>query len=271
MSAPQAIMAGKKILLTGATGGIGRQVALKLAAEGAELSLVCYDTAKLHALSDEVVIHGGKAHIIVADFNHAHAAQGVADAALAKMYRVDMLINAAGILDFVLFQQQSAERIAQMVQVNLTVPMQLTRALLPAFISRNSGQIVNIGSIFGSIGFPHYTSYSATKFAMRGFSQALRRELTGRDIAVTYIAPRAVKTPLNDAAANAMHQATNTALDEPEFVAEKIIEAIKRGNRDTYIGQPESFFAWLNGFLPSLVSLGLKKQTAIAQAFASKR
>ena len=270
MKSQQTTMQGKRILLTGATGGIGRQLALKLAEEGAELSLVCFDTTKLHALADEVVIRGGKAHIIVADFNHAHVAQGVVDAALAKMQRVDVLINNAGILDFVLFHQQSAERIAQMVQINLTVPMQLTRALLPAFLARNSGQIVNIGSIFGSIGFPHYASYSATKFAMRGFSQALRRELVGSDIAVTYIAPRAVKTPLNDAAANAMHLATKTSLDEPEFVAEKIIVAIKRGNRDHYIGQPESFFAWLNGFLPSFVSLGLKKQTVIAQQYATK-
>lgn len=264
-------LTGKRILLTGATGGIGRHLALKLAAEGAQLALVCYDANKLNTLADEITAQGGSACIIVADFNHTHAAQGVADAALIKMHGVDMLINNAGILDFVLFEQQSPERIAQMVQVNLTIPMQLTRALLPAFVTRNSGQIVNIGSIFGSIGFPHYASYSATKFAMRGFSQALRRELINHDIAVTYVAPRAVKTPLNDAVANEMLRATNTHLDDPEEVAEKIIAAIKRGNCDRYIGQPESFFAWLNGFLPGLVSLGLHKKTAIAQVYASKR
>ncbi|PKO25132.1 MAG: short chain dehydrogenase [Betaproteobacteria bacterium HGW-Betaproteobacteria-8] len=263
-------LAGKRVLLTGATGGIGRHLALKLAAEGAELALVCYDAQKLKALADVISSRGGKVSVIVADFNHAHAAQGVAEAALLKMHGVDMLINNAGILDFVLFAQQSPERIAQMIQVNLTVPMQLIRALLPDFIARNSGQIVNIGSIFGSIGFPHYASYSATKFAMRGFSQALRRELAGNDIAVTYVAPRAVKTPINDAVATEMFKATGTNLDEPEFVAEKILQAIKRGNHDCYIGQPESFFAWLNGFLPSLVSLGLKKQTAIAQTYATR-
>ncbi|CAG0979947.1 3-oxoacyl-[acyl-carrier-protein] reductase FabG [Methylophilaceae bacterium] len=263
-------LAGKRILLTGATGGIGRHLALKLAAQGARLALVCHDGRRLNALADEIAAQGGSACMIVADFSHAHAAQGVADSALLKLQGVDMLINNAGILDFVLFAQQSPERIAQMVQVNLTVPMQLTRALLPGFIARNSGQIVNIGSIFGSIGFPHYASYSATKFAMRGFSQALRRELVSHDVAVTYIAPRAVRTPLNDAAANEMLKATNTALDEPEPVAEKIIQAIRRGNHDCYIGQPESFFAWLNGFLPGLVSLGLKKQTAIAQPYAAR-
>jgi short-subunit dehydrogenase len=263
-------LAGKRVLLTGATGGIGRHLALKLAAQGAELALVCFDAHKLNALADVIAARGGKVSVIVADFNHAHAAQGVADAARVKMGGIDVLVNNAGILDFVQFAEQSPERIAQMVQVNLTVPLQLTRALLPDFIARNGGQIVNIGSIFGSIGFPHYASYSATKFAMRGFSQALRRELAGHDIAVTYVAPRAVKTPINDAIATEMLKATGTHLDEPELVAEKILQAMLRGNGDSYIGQPESLFAWLNGFLPSLVSMGLKKQTEIARSYASR-
>ena len=265
------LLKGKKILLTGATGGIGRQLALQLAAEGAELALVCFDAEKLQALAAEIGTQGGKAAVIVADFTHAHAVEGVAEAAMIKMRGVDILINNAGILDFIMFAEQEPKRIAQMVQVNLTVPMQLTRALLPGFMALNSGQIVNIGSMFGSIGFPHHACYSATKFGMRGFSQALRRELAGRDIAVTYVAPRAVKTPLNDLATAAMQKATGTNVDEPEAVAEKIIAAIKRGNGDVYIGQPESFFAWLNGFLPALVSMGLKKKTAIAARYASRK
>ncbi|MEY3747391.1 MAG: hypothetical protein RL194_850 [Pseudomonadota bacterium] len=265
------LLKGKKILLTGATGGIGRQLALQLAAEGAELALVCFDAEKLQALAAEIGTQGGKAAVIVADFTHAHAVEGVAEAAMIKLRGVDILINNAGILDFIMFAEQEPKRIAQMVQINLTVPMQLTRALLPGFMALNSGQIVNIGSMFGSIGFPHHACYSATKFGMRGFSQALRRELAGRDIAVTYVAPRAVKTPLNDLATAAMQKATGTNVDAPEAVAEKIIAAIKRGNGDVYIGQPESFFAWLNGFLPALVSMGLKKKTAIAARYASRK
>lgn len=262
--------AGRRILLTGATGGIGRELALKLAARGAELALVCFDAQKLNALADEINARGGKADIIVADFNHAHAAQGVADAARLKMGDIDVLINNAGILDFVQFSEQNPDRIAQMIRINLTVPLQLTRALLPDFIARGSGQIVNIGSIFGSIGFPHYASYSATKFALRGFSQALRRELAGHAVAVTYIAPRGVRTAINSDAANAVFRATGTRLDTPEYVADKIVQAMIRGSGDCYIGQPESFFAWLNGLLPQLVSFGLKKQTALARAHVGR-
>ena len=85
------------------------------------------------------------------------------------------------------------------------------------------------------------------------------------------MAPRAVKTPINDALATEMQKATGTTLDEPAVVATRIIAAIRRGNHEAYIGQPESFFVWLNGLLPSLVSLGLKKQTQIAAEYAAKR
>ena len=262
---------GKRILMTGATGGIGHHLALLLAAEGAELALVDIDAQRLKAVSQAIAAAGGKALEIVADFNHAHAAQGAADAALLHMGGVDMLINNAGVMDFIAFEQQSPERIAQMVQINLTVPMQLARAVLPNMLQRGSGQIVNIGSIFGSLGFPHYASYCATKFAMRGFSQALRRELADTAIKITYIAPRAVKTPLNDEATRQMLAAANIAMDEPEVVATKILAAILAQREEVYIGQPESFFAWLNGVLPGVVNQGLRKQARLARPFALRK
>lgn len=262
---------GKRVLLTGATGGIGRQLALQLAQKGAQLALVCFDAERLQALSDEIAALGGTAVEIVADFSHDHAAKGVADSAMQRLGGIDILINNAGILDFVPFQNQSPERIAQMVQINVTTPMQLTRTLLPGFLARNNGHIVNIGSAFGAIGFPHYASYSATKFAMRGFSQALRRELVDSGVKVTYVAPRAVRTALNDAAAQRMMEDGNIAMDEPEIVAARIVQAIEREQRECHIGRPESFFAWLNGFLPALVDMGLKKQTRFARPYAERK
>jgi short-subunit dehydrogenase len=261
---------GKRILMTGATGGIGHHLALLLAAEGAELALVDVDAQRLKTFSHAVAAQGAKAVQIVADFNHHHAVQGVVDAAMQQLGGIDMLINNAGVMDFIAFELQQPERIAQMVQINLTVPMQLTRAVLPGMQARNSGQIVNIGSIFGSLGFPHYASYCATKFAMRGFSQALRRELADTALKVTYIAPRAVKTPLNDEATRQMLAAANIAMDEPQVVAGKILAAILAQRDEVYIGQPESFFAWLNGLLPAIVSRGLRKQTRLARPYAQR-
>ncbi|MGZ8251307.1 MAG: SDR family oxidoreductase [Methylophilaceae bacterium] len=264
-------LSGKNILLTGATGGIGRYVALQLVAKGAILALVGSNADSLQALSGEIAQAGGESVEIVANLEHAHAAQGIVDAAVQHLGSIDILINNAGVMDFILFEEQSPERIAQMVQINVTAPIQLTRAVLPGLIARNSGHIVNIGSTFGSIGFPHYASYCATKFAMRGFSQALRRELVDSNIKVTYVAPRAVKTPLNDDATTRMLVDGKIAMDDPQEVATKIVRAIELNKQEHYIGQPEAFFAWLNSFLPKAVNIGLKKQSSFARPYAARK
>jgi len=270
---------GKRIILTGAAGGIGQPLALALSNKGAKLALVDRDQSTITSLCEKIAKTGGlggtgdTAIALVTDFQVTDAApnptQMIIDKAIIGLGGIDLLINAAGILDFTLFADQNIARIAQMMYINATVPMLLARALLPHLLAKNSGQIVNIGSIFGSIGFPHYAAYSASKFAVHGFSQALRRELTDSNITVTYIAPRAIKTPMNDEAA-AMLAATNTAMDEPQVVVAQIIKAIEAEKQEHYIGQPESFFAWLNGFLPGLVSNGLKKPTRIARQFLNK-
>jgi short-subunit dehydrogenase len=266
---------GKRILLTGAAGGIGQPLAFALSKKGAKLALVDRDQARINALCDKINQLGGTSVAIVNDFQITDAmpnpAQAVVDIAASQLGGIDILINGAGIIDFTLFSEQDAMRIAQMMHINATVPIQLTRALLPRLLAQNGGQIVNVGSIFGSIGFPHYVTYSASKFALRGFSQALRRELVDTDISVTYIAPRAIRTPMNDQASSKMLAATKTAMDDPHLVVAEIIKAIEADKHEYYIGQPESFFAWLNGYLPSLVNIGLKKQARIARQFITSK
>jgi short-subunit dehydrogenase len=266
---------GKNIILTGAAGGIGRPLAFALSKKGARLALVDRDQERINTICANINQLGGVAVAIVTDFQVSELSQNptqmVVDEAVRLLGRVDVLINAAGILDFTLFEQQDATRIQQMMHINAVVPMQLTHALLPQLFKQNSGQVVNIGSIFGSIGFPHYATYSASKFALRGFSQALRRELIYNNISVTYIAPRAINTPMNSEVVSKMLAATKTTMDEPSAVVEEIIKAIELEKQEYYIGQPESFFAWLNGFLPKVVSLGLKNPTKIARQFITTR
>ena len=261
----------KCILLTGATGGIGKHLALMLARKGANMILVGRDGGKLAALSQQIQDKGGKAKTIVADLEVEGSVQQVAQQALQLFNGVDILINNAAILDFIQFEDQSPERIAQMVHTNVTAPLLLTNALLPHFKASNQGQLVMIGSILGSLGFPHYATYCATKFAIHGFSQALRRELVETNIGVTYIAPRGINTPMNDATTLAMLAKTGGNIDEPEKVAAIIVKAIEQEKQEVFIGQPESFFAWLNGLLPSVVNIGLKKQAKLARAFVSKK
>ncbi len=257
----------KRILLTGSTGGIGRHIALILASKGANLALVGRDAAKLGVLIKEISAVGGNAIPIIADFEIPNIAQNVVLQVTKALGGIDVLINNAAILDFIRLEDQSDERIEQMIHTNVTAPIQLARAVLPSFKASNQGQFVMIGSILGSLGFPHYATYCASKFAIHGFSQALRRELIDTKIGVTYIAPRGVKTTMNDAATVAMMEKTGSHLDTPEKVAAIVVKALENEKQEVFIGQPESFFAWLNGVLPTAVNIGLRKKTRLAKRY----
>lgn len=261
----------KCILLTGATGGIGKQLALMLARKGANMVLVGRDRDKLLTLAQQIHNKGGNAKTIVTDLGMAGAIESLTQQALTLFGGIDILINNAGILDFIQFEDQSPSRIAQMIHTNVTAPIQLANALLPHFKAKNQGQFVMVGSILGSLGFPHYATYCATKFAVHGFSQALRRELVDTNIGVTYIAPRGVNTTMNDASTLAMIAKSGGNIDEPDKVARIIVNAIEGQKQEVFIGQPESFFAWLNGVLPRAVNLGLRKQAKLAREFVEKK
>jgi len=261
----------KRILLTGATGGIGKHIALLLAHKGANLALVGRDTNKLQELANEINNKGGNAKTLIADFELAGTAEQVAREAHQKLGGIDILINNAAILDFIQFEDQSPQRIAQMIQTNVTAPIQLAHAVLPIFKTAGQGHFVMIGSILGSLGFPYYASYCASKFAVHGFSQALRRELVDTNIGVSYIAPRGVNTSMNDATTLAMLAKTGGNLDEPEKVAAIVVKALEQEKQEVFIGQPETFFAWLNGVAPKIVNVGLKKQARLAKEFAIRK
>ena len=164
-------MKGKRIILTGAAGGIGAHLARLLSAEGARL---CLTDINEQALQDVRQVPGLGEKII--------------DEALQELGGIDVLVNAAGINPFGVFARQDPELIRKTLEINTLAPMLLARAVLPSMLEQNKGQIVNIGSTFGSIGFAWFSAYSASKYALRGFSQALRRELAETGIKVTYIA-----------------------------------------------------------------------------------
>lgn len=255
------------VVLTGSTGGLGTTLALALATQGAVVGLVGRDPVKLHALQKRIAAQGGKSHIVVADLSQPNMAGQILKQSLREMGHVDLLINNAGVIEFTEFVQQSEVNIDNMVHTNVTSTLLLSRAFVEYFQQRGRGHLAFVGSIFGSLGFPHFATYCASKFAVHGFSQALRRELVGTNIGITYIAPRAIATPMNDTRTNAMWQAAGQAVDDPQQVTDKIVRALQKDQQELFIGQPQSFFAWLNGLAPRLVNVGLKQQTALAKKF----
>lgn len=254
-----------RIILTGAAGGIGSQLAMQLSGKGAKLVLVEVNEAKLNSLVAEIVERGGAATPVLLDPSNPPGQEAVVETAIHALGGIDILINNAGLLSFCELANQSQDGIERMIQANITGPILLTRAVLPHFIRQNSGKIVNVGSTFGSIGFGYFSVYSATKFAIRGFSEALRRELDHTKIGVCYVAPRATRTSLNTSAVVRLNERTGVAMDNPGDVATLIVEAIERDRKDCYIGWPEKFFARLNGLLPRIVDSALRKNNAVAR------
>jgi short-subunit dehydrogenase len=260
-------MHDKRIILTGAGGGIGSQLVALLAAAGARLVLVDLNPAALQLLQQT---HGTEqVHTVVADITRSEERTRVVNETRQRYGGIDILINAAGINPFGVFSEQDEALVQKTLEINLLAPMLLARAVLPAMLAQGSGQIVNIGSTFGSIGFAWFAAYSASKFALRGFSQALRRELEDSGVTVTYVAPRAVKTAINSPQVYDMAKVVKMNMDEPAVVAGRIMLAIRRRSKECYIGFPESLFARINALLPGLVDRALRGQNRAARAFAA--
>lgn len=259
---------GRRIVLTGASGGIGAAAAVALAARGAQLIVSGRDGARLEDLAGRIRSSGGRAAAIVADLSTAEGAQELIARAQAGGERIDVLVNCAGTSHFGSFESTPPEVLERLLQSNVLAPMRLAQQVLPAMRRQGQGLIVNVGSIFGSIGFPCFAGYSTTKFALRGFSEALRRELKGTGIDVLYFAPRYTRTAINTDAVQRMAQAVRMPQDEPVQVARSLVDAIERGQRERFLGASERFFVRLNSLFPRLVDGPLARQAAQMRPFA---
>ena len=255
----------KKVLLTGATGGIGRAMAAVLDGQGAQLLLVGRDQEKLAALQAAMP---GKHSVIIADINTEAGRRHILDC--CRQREPDIFINAAGVLGFQLYPSQDLGEIERMVMTNLLAPMLLTRLLIPLLAERPEAAIVHVGSIFGSIGHPGFTAYCASKFGLRGFTEALQRELHDSAIQVSYLAPRATSTELNSESVNALNEALGNTTDSPQRVAEELLLLFGKRSRQRYLGWPENFFVRLNGLFPGLVHNALVKKLPLIRHHAGQ-
>jgi short-subunit dehydrogenase len=243
---------GKHVVITGGAGGLGSRISALMKKKGAHLTIV--DRAK------ELPF---EADLVTGDLSTQEGIAAIGEQ-LADL-EPDILVNLAGIQYFGPLEQQPSDSIQLTYMINLVAPVMLTQAVLPSMRKRGKGQIVNIGSIFGSINFAHFATYSSAKAGLKGFSEAIRRELQSTGVGVTYIAPRAVKTPLNSNTVMRFAELTRMAMDDPDYVANRIVKSIIAGKKDVYFGFPESFFVRLNAVLPRLVDGSLVANDKIAR------
>lgn len=255
-------LAGKRVLLTGASGGIGRAIARRLASEGASVLLVARRPEELLLLSQQLP---GSHSCFSADLTSATDLQALVGFVQATG-GIDMLINNAGASQFALAAEQDY---ATQIALNLLAPMQLCQQLLPMLQQRPAATIVNIGSAFGSIGYPGFSGYCASKFGLRGFTEALKRELSLTKIRVLYFAPRATQTAINSQAVVAMNQELGNAMDTPDAVAAQLLAQLQQGQSRRFVGWPEKLFVRLNGVLPELVDKAIRSKLAVILKYAT--
>ena len=253
---------GHRLVLTGASGGLGQAFAMALAKHSSAMVLVGRDQARLDALHKTIAASHPALVVrtVTGDLTEDSVRQRVLEAARALPGGIDLLINAAGINDFRDFEQQAGATIERLLTVNLLLPIQLTQLLLPLLKTAPRAQVINIGSIFGYLGYPGFAVYCATKFGLRGFSQALRRELSDTRVAVRYFAPRAVRTPLTTPAISAMNRELRTAEDAPDAVARALMEFIATERWERKLGIPERIYVFLNHLLPAINDKAIRGQ-----------
>lgn len=188
---------GKVAVVTGASSGIGEATAKSLSEEGADVVLAARREEELRELADQIETEGGDTLVVPTDVTDEADIQELVDRAVEEFDRLDILVNNAGVMLLEEVEDADPDNFQQMVDVNLSGLMKLTRAALPIMQDQGSGHVVNISSVAGRKSFPGSSAYSATKFGVNGFSEGLRQEVTGEDdIRITLIEPGFVDTEL---------------------------------------------------------------------------
>lgn len=231
---------GKVVLITGASSGFGEEAARLFAKEGCKVVLAARRLEKLQQLAAEIQSEGGEAIAIPVDVNQKAEIEVMVQTALDLYERIDILFNNAGFGAMDWFEELEPERSIQtLINVNLTGTMLVTRAVLPDMLDRGSGHIINMASVAGLIASPLITTYSASKYGVRAFTDALRREVSPLGIKVSGIYPGPAETEFGShLRKNRMRDTVNKIIDlrmTSKYVARRVVDVAKRPRRSLVI------------------------------------
>ncbi|MFC2052852.1 SDR family NAD(P)-dependent oxidoreductase [Chloroflexota bacterium] len=245
------------ILITGASSGIGAATARLFAKEGYRVVLAARRISRIEDLAEDIRSSGNQAFAVGSDVSNLEDINNLVLSALDVYGRIDILFNNAGFgrIDW-LENLAPGDEIQSQIQVNLTGLILLTQAVLPHMIERRSGHIINMSSLAGLLAMPTYSVYAASKFAVRGFSEALRREVAVYGINVSVIYPGAVDTEFEERAHIQRKTGTRTpkalrlSADE---VAQAVLHLTRRPKRSLVIPWQMCIVFGINRFMPGLV------------------
>jgi 3-oxoacyl-[acyl-carrier protein] reductase len=252
------LIRGRKAIVTGASSGIGRAIALALAAEGADLFLIDRDATSLAGTVAEAAGHGGETRSAVCDLAVATEITAVVAEIRAVWPEVHILVNCAGVASYSPFHLTDDETWRRIMAVNLLAPMHLIHALLPTLFAAEEAHILNVCSIAGLVPAKRMSAYQASKYGLVGFTLALRNDYQRETFGVTALCPGFVRTPmlteLNDIEA---HRKTpvvpNFMSTSPEVVATRAVSAIRCGQGLVLVTPFARFAWWVARTFPSLL------------------
>jgi len=225
-------ISGKRALVTGAASGIGREIALRLAAQRVDLLLLDIDQVGLEHVAQEAADLGVDVATRYCDVSDAQQVDAAAGDAIQRWAGVDILVNNAGITYYGFTHEMTDEQWDRLLAINLHAPLRLTRALLPSLLARPEAHVLNVCSVLGLVGMPRVAAYCTAKFGLVGFSDTLRAEYGRSGLGVTALCPGFAKTNLFAAAEprpGATQKTPPAALcTTPERVAKAAVRAIRR-------------------------------------------
>jgi short-subunit dehydrogenase len=263
-------LAGRVAVVTGASSGIGRVLAMRLAAGGARVALVARRAEALAEVAAAIEARGGVARAVACDVGDRAAVEAAAARVEAELGPVELLVNNAGRGGHRPFLRWDVADVEALMRVNYLGAVYWTKAVLPGMVARGEGWLVFVASVAGHLPSPDESAYVASKFAMVGLSEVLSMELEGSGVHVLQVCPGVIRTPFFDAEALArMPAAARRQMREPEGLADAVLRALARGrHRLTYPAPLAAAYA-IRQLLPRFFRWGTKKAALPDDAGAS--
>ncbi|RKH00906.1 SDR family NAD(P)-dependent oxidoreductase [Corallococcus sp. CA053C] len=253
----------KVIVITGASSGIGRAIALLLAKKGAHVVLAARREEPLEDLAAECEALGVQALVVPTDVADAASVRHLAEEAVRAFGHFDGWVNNAGVYMLGSLEETPDEAFRQLMEINFFGTVSGSRAALGQFRRQGYGTLVNVSSTFGSVPAPYVSAYVSSKFAVRGFSASLRQELLNTGIDVCTVMPAAIDTPLWRHTANYTGWRIRPVepVYTPERVARTILRVLRHPEPETLVGPAGKSFATMHGLLPGTFERTMRAST----------
>jgi len=248
-------------VITGASSGIGKQLALQMAEQGATVVLNARREDRLLELVEQIKRGGGKARSVAGDITNLSVQESIREKCESEFGKIDILINNAGVGAIGYFSQSDTSRMRQIMEVNFFSVVELTHQVLPLLGKANNPIVVNVSSVLGHRAVPLKSEYCASKFAVHGFSDSLRAELSKDGIDVLLVSPSTTASEFFDSVLE------NTSGKSPKLgkpmtparVAKLTIRAIRKGKHEIILSMGGKFIVWLDRLCPPIANWVMKR------------